>query len=50
MLEGCSFLPTARRGPSKLALSRETLQGLGMGVSQRVALHLTIAKHRLILT
>lgn len=50
VLEGCPFLPTAQRGPLELALSGEPPQCLGMGVSQHVALHLTIAKRRLILT
>lgn len=49
-LEGCPFLPTAQRGPSELALSGETPQCPGTGMSQRVALHLTIAKRLLILT
>lgn len=50
MLEDCLFLPITQRGPSELAFSGETPQHPGMGVSQRVALHLTIAKHHLILT
>lgn len=43
LLEGCLFLPTTQQGPLELAVSGETPEHLGMGMSQPVALHLTMA-------
>lgn len=50
MLEGFPFLPTTQQGLLELVLSMETPEQPGMGMSQPVALHLTMAKRRLILT
>lgn len=50
VLEGCLCLPSTQQGLLELALSGETPEHPGMGMSQPVALHLTMAKRRLILT
>lgn len=50
VLEGCPFPLTTQQDLLELALSGGTPEHSGMSMSQRVALHLTIAKCRLILT
>lgn len=50
LLEGCLFLPSTQQGLLELALSGETPEHPGMGMSQPMALHLTMVKCRLILT